>query len=128
MLCSSFGPEFVDLMLVYFLPACILFLILTLVMQQSAAFKILRTRLKTASSHGSSTDQAKRSSANAYSQILQVPEVIKSEELGNMHDAINFTSRLHQFEHTQNQHRLHTKLQRQTYNSTSSTILQVCSA
>ncbi|KAH7652853.1 Vacuole morphology and inheritance protein 14 [Dioscorea alata] len=98
--------------------------LLMLLPQQSAAFKILRTRLKTASSHGSSTDQAKRSSGNAYSQILQVPEDIKSEELGNMHDAINFTSRLHQFEHMQNQHRLHTKLQWQTYNSTSSTILQ----
>ncbi|KAM0936965.1 putative vacuole morphology and inheritance protein [Dioscorea sansibarensis] len=98
--------------------------LLMLLPQQSAAFKILRTRLKTASSHGSSTGQAKRSSGNAYSQILQVPEDIKSEELGNMHNAINFTYRLHQFEHMQNQHRLHAKLLRQTYNSTSSTILQ----
>ncbi|KAJ0974943.1 hypothetical protein J5N97_016908 [Dioscorea zingiberensis] len=99
--------------------------LLMLLPQQSAAFKILRTRLKTASSHASSTDQARRtSSGNAYSQILQIPGDIKGEDLGNMHNAINFTSRLQQFQHTQNQHRLHYKLQRQSYNSTSSTFLQ----
>ncbi|CAK7326807.1 unnamed protein product [Dovyalis caffra] len=99
--------------------------LLMLLPQQSAAFKILRTRLKTVPSYSFSGDQVKRtSSGNTYSQILHhIPSGSQISEDGdvnqdvgtlNSHNGINFTSRLHQFEQMQRQHRVHAKAQAQS--------------
>ncbi|KAH7683470.1 Vacuole morphology and inheritance protein 14 [Dioscorea alata] len=100
--------------------------LLMLLPQQSAAFQILRNRLKTVPSIAFNTDQLKRaSSGNPYSQILPVSEdIIRNQDSGNMHNAINFASRLQQFEHMQNRHRMHAKLQQQSRKATSSTLSQ----
>ncbi|KAJ6899054.1 protein VAC14-like [Populus alba x Populus x berolinensis] len=91
-------------------------------MQQSAAFKILRTRLKTVPSYSFSGDQVEQtSSGNPYSHILHhIPSGSQISEDGdvnqdvgtsNSHNGINFTTRLHQFEQKQKQHRVHAKAQ-----------------
>ncbi|KAM0936100.1 putative vacuole morphology and inheritance protein [Dioscorea sansibarensis] len=100
--------------------------LLMLLPQQSAAFQILRNRLKTVPSVAFNTYQLKRaSSGNPYSQILPVSEDInRNQDSGNMHNAINFASRLQQFEHMQNQHRMHAKLQQQSRKATPSTLSQ----
>ncbi|XP_011021776.1 PREDICTED: protein VAC14 homolog isoform X2 [Populus euphratica] len=96
--------------------------LLMLLPQQSAAFKILRTRLKTVPSYSFSGDQVERtSSGNTYSQILHhIPSGSQISEDGdvnqdvgtcNSHNGINFTTRLHQFEQKQKQHRVHAKAQ-----------------
>ncbi|KAG6757625.1 hypothetical protein POTOM_037945 [Populus tomentosa] len=96
--------------------------LLMLLPQQSAAFKTLRTRLKTVPSYSFSGDQVERtSSGNPYSQILHhIPSGSQISEDGdvnqdvgtsNSHNGINFTIRLHQFEQKQKQHRVHAKAQ-----------------
>lgn len=103
--------------------------------QQSAAFKILRTRLKTVPSYSFNGDQIKRtSSGNPYSQILHhIPSGSQisedgdvNQDVGNssLHNGINFGLRLQQFEQIQHQHRMHVKAQIQSRNS--STSLKVC--
>ncbi|KAJ4843721.1 PtdIns(3,5)P(2) sythesis regulation factor [Turnera subulata] len=103
--------------------------LLMLLPQQSAAFEILRNRLKTVPSYSFGGDQFKRtSSGNPYSQILHSGSQIDEdgdvdEDYGNssLHNGINFTSRLQQFEQMQQQHRMHAKAQAQSRkNSTSS--------
>ncbi|CAI0383458.1 unnamed protein product [Linum tenue] len=102
--------------------------------QQSAAFKILRTRLKTVPSYSFSGDhQVKRtSSGNPYSQILhhspsgsQISEDgdVAGQELGNPNsqNGINFTSKLQQFEQVQRQHRIHTRELAHLRNTSTST-------
>jgi vacuole morphology and inheritance protein 14 len=100
-------------------------------MQQSAAFKMLRTRLKTVPSYSFGGDQVKRtSSGNPYSQILHhIPcgshisedgDVNQDAGASNLHNGINFTSRLHQFVQMQRQHRMHAKVQAQSHNSSTS--------
>lgn len=95
---------------------------LALWMQQSAAFKILRTRLKTVPSYSFSDDQVERTfSGNTYSQILHhIPSGSQISEDGDVnqdvgtsdsHNGINFTTRLHQFEQKQKQHRVLAKAQ-----------------
>ena len=97
-------------------------------MQQSAAFKILRARLKTVPSYSFSGDQVKRtSSGNPHprimhhipcgSQISEDGDVNQDVGASNSHDGINFTSSLHQFEQMQRQHRMHAKMQAQSRNS-----------
>ena len=94
-------------------------------MQQSAAFKILRTRLKTVPSYSFSGNQVRRgSSGNSYSQILHlIPSGSQISEDGdvnqdvgtsNLHNGINLTTKLRQFEQMQQQHRLHAKAQAQS--------------
>lgn len=97
--------------------------LLMLLPQQSVAFKILRTRLKTVPSNNSNSEQMKRSSSgNPYSQILQIPDdSSRNQDSGN---AINFASRLQQFGNMQYQHRMHAKSQRQSRISNSSTLSQ----
>ncbi|KAG6759502.1 hypothetical protein POTOM_035983 [Populus tomentosa] len=96
--------------------------LLMLLPQQSAAFKILRTRLKTVPSYSFSGDQVEQtSSGNPYSHILHhIPSGSQISEDGdvnqdvgtsNSHNGINFTTRLHQFEQKQKQHRVHAKAQ-----------------
>lgn len=92
--------------------------LLMLLPQQSAAFKVLRTRLKTVPSYSLSSEQIKRtSSGNPYSQILHhMPsgsQIMEdgdiSRDLGSVPNGINFAARLQQFEQMQRQHRLHAK-------------------
>ncbi|XP_010926109.1 protein VAC14 homolog isoform X1 [Elaeis guineensis] len=96
--------------------------LLMLLPQQSAAFRILRTRLKTVTSSNFSNELKRTSSGSPYSQILQITEDSNSnQDAANIYNAINFPSRLQQFEHMQHLHRMHAKLQLQSRNSTSST-------
>ncbi|KAL3731300.1 hypothetical protein ACJRO7_028212 [Eucalyptus globulus] len=112
--------------------------LLMLLPQQSAAFKVLRTRLKTVPSYSLSSEQIKRtSSGNPYSQILHhMPsgsQIMEdgdiSRDLGSVPNGINFAARLQQFEQMQRQHRLHAKseslsLSQFRNNSTSSKEMQ----
>ncbi|XP_031497203.1 protein VAC14 homolog isoform X2 [Nymphaea colorata] len=97
--------------------------LLMLLPQQSAAFKILRTRLRTIPAYNLNGDPAgsgiwKTLSGNPYSQILQHPEDgEKNQDSGNIHTGINFASRLQQFEQMQYQHRSHAKSQLQNVQS-----------
>lgn len=103
-------------------------------MQQSAAFKILRTRLKTVPSYSFNGEQFRRtSSGNSYqiphhmpsgSQITEDGDRI--QDGGNSHNGINFASRLQQFEQMQHQHRMHAKEQAQLRNSSSTSSSKVC--
>ncbi|KAL6970000.1 hypothetical protein U1Q18_029709 [Sarracenia purpurea var. burkii] len=94
-------------------------------MQQSKAFKILRTRLKTVPSYSFSGNQFKLSPASSYSQIHHLLSVSQLSEDGDMdgdlHNGINFASRLQQFEQMQQQHRSNSKSMAQSrYSSDSS--------
>lgn len=72
-------------------------------MQQSSAFKILRTRLKALPSY-TLTDKVKQpfSRTSPYPQILQLNEGIDTE---NVHNGINFAYKLQHFEQVRRQHR-----------------------
>uniref|UniRef100_A0A0E0CXC3 Vacuolar protein 14 C-terminal Fig4-binding domain-containing protein n=1 Tax=Oryza meridionalis TaxID=40149 RepID=A0A0E0CXC3_9ORYZ len=94
--------------------------LLMLLPQQSAAFKILRTRLKTVPF---SENLKRTSSTNPYSQILQVTEDGNRNQDTQSYNAINFPSRLHQFESMQQQHRVHLKNQLQSRKSASAIAL-----
>lgn len=81
-------------------------------MQQSAAFKILRTRLKTVPPYSFSGEQFKRQSPGSAfteanyvggSQIVEDGDV--SADTRNAQNGINFASWLKQFERVQEQHR-----------------------
>lgn len=85
--------------------------------QQSAAFKILRTRLETVPSINSNNEQLRRS------QIPQLhDDCSRNQDAGN---TINFAHRLQQFTHMQHQHRRHAKSQLQSRISSSSRLSQV---
>ncbi|PON81799.1 Vacuole morphology and inheritance protein [Trema orientale] len=96
--------------------------------EQSAAFKILRTRLKTVPSYSFSGEQLKQtSSGNSYqifhhisggSHITEDGDVNEDEK--NLHNEIKFALRLQQFEQMQHQHRLHAKAQTQSRTSSAS--------
>ncbi|KAK6146726.1 hypothetical protein DH2020_020595 [Rehmannia glutinosa] len=102
--------------------------LLMLLPQQSVAFKILRTRLKTVPSYSFSGEQFKRlSSGHAFSesndfnelQILEDGDM--SEDQRDVHNGINFVSWLQQFQQVQERHRVHSKTQALArYSSTSS--------
>ncbi|GFZ21287.1 ARM repeat superfamily protein [Actinidia rufa] len=91
--------------------------LLMLLPQQSMAFKILRTRLKTVPSYSFTGDQFKWLSGSPYSQI-EVGDM--DEDLLNAHNGINFASRLQQFEQMQHQHRMNSKSQSQSRYSSNS--------
>ncbi|KAE8728539.1 Protein VAC14-like protein [Hibiscus syriacus] len=104
--------------------------LLMLFPQQSAAFKILRTRLKTVPSYSFNGDQLKQaSSGNQYSQILHgVSQITLDGDIthdnGNLQNDIDFASRLRQFEQIQQQYRLlAAKSQAQSQSRNSSTSL-----
>ncbi|CAN1796521.1 Protein VAC14 homolog [Linum perenne] len=111
--------------------------LLMLLPQQSAAFKVLRTRLKTVPSYTFSGDPIKRtSSGNPNSRIshhspngsLVSEDGDAQQEVGvsNTHNGINFTSNLQQFEQVQRQHRIHTRKRAHSRNtSTSSSSVKV---
>ncbi|KAF3647006.1 hypothetical protein FXO37_20190 [Capsicum annuum] len=97
-------------------------------MQQSAAFKILRTRLRTVPSYSFKEDNYRRTSSGIpYSQFnyggggSQISEGVLNEHSLDMHNGINFASKLLQFQQIQKQHHLHSKSQTQSrFMSTSS--------
>ncbi|TXG57046.1 hypothetical protein EZV62_018359 [Acer yangbiense] len=108
--------------------------LLMLLPQQSAAFKILRTRLKTVPPYSFTSEQFKRtSSGNPYSQILHNvpsgPQFIEdgdiNSDMGSSHGGINFASRLQQLEQMQRQHRMHAKAQAHSRNSSTSSSKEV---
>lgn len=100
------------------------------VMQQSAAFKILKTRLKAVPSYSFNGEQLKKtSSGNPYnflhnmsggSQINEDGEV--ALDRGNSLNGINFAARLQQFQQMQHQHRVHLKTQTLKNSSSSSKV------
>ncbi|KAK1374687.1 putative vacuole morphology and inheritance protein [Heracleum sosnowskyi] len=91
--------------------------LLMLLPQQSAAFKILRTRLKTVPSYSFSGDRINRSlSGNPYANKYHVTcgsHVAEDgridEDAQNTQSGMNFPLRLQQFEQMQHQHRLLSK-------------------
>ncbi|KAG5532063.1 hypothetical protein RHGRI_026619 [Rhododendron griersonianum] len=97
-------------------------------LQQSKAFRVLKTRLKTVPSYSFSSEQSKWTSGNSYSQVHRMisgspvsEDGDMDEDLRSVQNGINFASRLQQFEQMQQQHRMHSKSQTQSrYNSTSS--------
>ncbi|KAG5532064.1 hypothetical protein RHGRI_026619 [Rhododendron griersonianum] len=101
-------------------------------LQQSKAFRVLKTRLKTVPSYSFSSEQSKWTSGNSYSQVHRMisgspvsEDGDMDEDLRSVQNGINFASRLQQFEQMQQQHRMHSKSQTQSrYNSTSSS--KVC--
>ncbi|XP_014509733.1 protein VAC14 homolog [Vigna radiata var. radiata] len=102
--------------------------LLMLLPQQSAAFKILKTRLKAVPSYSFNGEQLKKtSSGNPYnflhnmsggSQINEDGEV--ALDRGNSLNGINFAARLQQFQQMQHQHRVHLKTQTLKNSSSSS--------
>uniref|UniRef100_A0A1D1ZJJ1 Protein VAC14 n=1 Tax=Anthurium amnicola TaxID=1678845 RepID=A0A1D1ZJJ1_9ARAE len=98
--------------------------LLMLLPQQSVAFRILRTRLKTVPSYPLNNEQLKKtSSENPSRQILQVTEDGEGPE-GVVYNGINFGFILQLFEEMQQRHRAHAKSQIQSQNSTSSMLSQ----
>ncbi|KAM3281505.1 protein VAC14 isoform X1 [Capsicum chacoense] len=90
--------------------------LLMLLPQQSAAFKILRTRLKTVPSYSFKEEKVARTSSGipffnggGGSQISE--DGNPNENSHDMHNGINFASRLKHFKQIQQQHRLHSKSQ-----------------
>ncbi|WVZ26519.1 hypothetical protein V8G54_005063 [Vigna mungo] len=104
--------------------------LLMLLPQQSAAFKILKTRLKAVPSYSFNGEQLKKtSSGNPYnflhnmsggSQINEDGEV--ALDRGNSLNGINFAARLQQFQQMQHQHRVHLKTQTFKNSSSSSKV------
>lgn len=92
-------------------------------MQQSVAFKILRTRLKTVPAF--SGEQFKQiSSGNSFLDVNHIGDDDLNEATKCVHNGINFASSLQQLERIQQQHRSHLKMQAQYRNISSST--KVC--
>ncbi|KAL3635940.1 PtdIns(3,5)P(2) sythesis regulation factor [Castilleja foliolosa] len=92
--------------------------LLMLLPQQSVAFKILRTRLKTVPLHSFRGEQLKRLSSghvfpevNNFDESHSLEDGDMSGDQSDVHDGINFTSWLQQFQQVQEQHREHSKLQ-----------------
>ncbi|KAL1828988.1 hypothetical protein ACET3Z_007400 [Daucus carota] len=89
--------------------------LLMLLPQQSAAFKVLRTRLKTVPSYSFSGEHIHQSSSgNPYTNRYNMPSGSYEsgdgeidEDLQNAHSGMNFPSRLQQFAQMQQQHRMY---------------------
>ncbi|KAL1556525.1 PtdIns(3,5)P(2) sythesis regulation factor [Salvia divinorum] len=99
--------------------------LLMLLPQQSVAFKILRTRLKTVPPYSFSGEQFKRlSPGNAFTEVNHVGGSQITEDgdgdTRNVHNGINFASLLKDFVRVQEQHRAHSKMQSQIRSSSSS--------
>ncbi|KAK4264056.1 hypothetical protein QN277_029396 [Acacia crassicarpa] len=102
--------------------------LLMLLPQQSAAFKILKTRLKAVPPHSLNGEQFRgTSSGNPYqiphhttsgSQITEDGDI--AVDVGDPDNEINFAARLQQFEQMQNQHRMHARAQAQLRNASTS--------
>ncbi|CAJ2674348.1 unnamed protein product [Trifolium pratense] len=88
--------------------------LLMLLPQQSAAFKILKTRLKAVPSYSFNRAQLNRMPSGDYYQFVpQMPDDNHTEEDGgSSYNGLNFATRLQQFQQMQQQHRVHTKSRR----------------
>ncbi|KAL4569460.1 hypothetical protein LXL04_025098 [Taraxacum kok-saghyz] len=86
--------------------------LLMLLPQQSAAFKILRTRLKTVPSYSFNKDQVNPTSSSSSSEEEDSNNIKNPDSSHN--NGIDFTSSLQQFQQKQQQHRLHSKTQART--------------
>ncbi|GAB2296947.1 PtdIns(3,5)P(2) sythesis regulation factor [Dionaea muscipula] len=100
--------------------------LLMLLPQQSAAFKILKTRLKTVPSYSLSDEQIQFNSGNPHSESSSsmpsgsiVNDHAKQETDGT-HSWIDFSSRLKMFERMQQQHRTYARLQAQQHKNSAS--------
>ncbi|KAL8231312.1 hypothetical protein R6Q57_001090 [Mikania cordata] len=78
---------------------------------QSAAFKILKTHLKTVPSFSFDNKQVNRTSSG--NRIVHFSD----DGNMNMHNGINFASWLQRFQHIQQKHRVHFKSQVQSHNA-----------
>ncbi|KAK1416027.1 hypothetical protein QVD17_31815 [Tagetes erecta] len=87
--------------------------LLMLLPQQSAAFKILRTRLKTVPSYSFDKEQVNHTSGSR-------PVHFSDDGNMNMHNGINFASWLQRFQQVQQKHRAHFKSQVQSHNTSTS--------
>ncbi|GAB4840443.1 PtdIns(3,5)P(2) sythesis regulation factor [Ancistrocladus abbreviatus] len=105
--------------------------LLMLLPQQSAGFKILRTRLKTVPSYSLNDEQSQSMSGNPHSRIpytmLSGPRINENMKqiAENAHNGIDFASRLQQFEHMQQQHRKNGRLQAQQHKNSASSSKEV---
>ncbi|CAM8876477.1 unnamed protein product [Rhodiola kirilowii] len=99
----------------------VLYGLLMLLPQQSAAFKILRTRLKTVPPYSLSSNHVKQTSSEDFDSLsnsLQDGPLITedgnlSKESDNLHNGVNFALRLQEFEQMQKLHRVHARSQAQ---------------
>ncbi|CAL5215232.1 unnamed protein product [Lathyrus oleraceus] len=95
--------------------------LLMLLPQQSAAFKILKTRLKAVPAYSFNGEQLKKTSSGAPYQFLHhmsggshiTEDGDVAVDNGNSHNAINFATRIKQFQEMQQQHREHFRTQAQ---------------
>ncbi|XP_027360061.1 protein VAC14 homolog isoform X3 [Abrus precatorius] len=101
--------------------------LLMLLPQQSAAFKILKTRLKAVPPYSFNGEQLKRMTSGDLYQFHHMPDGFqtiedgdKTEDGGNSHNGINFAARLRQFQQMQHQHRAHAKTETNLRNISSS--------
>ncbi|RWW53248.1 hypothetical protein BHE74_00040278 [Ensete ventricosum] len=83
--------------------------------QRSAAFKIVRTRLKTVPSNIFNNEQLK----HPCSQISEITDDSGDQVAANVYDKINFPSKLQQFQQTLSRHRFSLQSQRSASSSTS---------
>jgi len=95
-------------------------------MQQSAAFKILRTRLKTVPSYSFSGEQLQNTSLGT-SHIRGPNHIpVQDGEVKQDKQGINFALRLQQFEKMQRQHRARAKSQAKSQNTSASKVISNC--
>ncbi|CAA3026097.1 protein VAC14 homolog isoform X2 [Olea europaea var. sylvestris] len=98
--------------------------LLMLLPQQSLAFKILRTRLKTVPPYSFSGEQISSGSALLEANYMGISQISEDgdpfHDSPNVYNGINFISRLQQFKHIQQQHHMHSKLQAQSRCNSSS--------
>ncbi|KAJ8447710.1 hypothetical protein Cgig2_031764 [Carnegiea gigantea] len=101
--------------------------LLMLLPQQSAAFKMLRTRLKTVPSYSFSGEQLQNTSFGT--SHIRGPNHIPLQDGEMKHDkqGINFALRLQQFEKMQRQHRALAKSQAKSHSASASKILDFTS-
>ncbi|KAK7348916.1 hypothetical protein VNO80_23689 [Phaseolus coccineus] len=97
--------------------------LLMLLPQQSAAFKILKTRLKAVPSYSISGEQLKRMPSGDPYQFHNVPDGFRTigdgvvaEDGGSSRNGINFAARLQQFQQMQHKHRVLAKTQAKSRN------------
>ncbi|XP_057528713.1 protein VAC14 homolog isoform X1 [Amaranthus tricolor] len=112
--------------------------LLMLLPQQSAAFKILRTRLKTVPSYSfngehqgwntPSETSHSRVSNHVDSRPHCTQDGVMTQDVESMCNGINFDSRLQQFQHMQQEHRIHAKAQAQLRKSSVTSTKEVPSA
>lgn len=97
------------------------------VVQQSVAFKILRTRLKTVPSYSFSSEQQNQNmspeasnsagSNHVNSGPHSTQDGVMTQDVETLCNGINFVSNLHEFQKMQKVHRVHAKSQAQSKKS-----------